>query len=89
MISEQSRYRNAEFRIVTTDAGNIMTVYTPPVLFPSTRYDVYLVREGDRLENLAEVFYQDPTKWYLIADANPQVFFPDDITPGTRIRIPR
>lgn len=50
----------------------------------------YQVREGDRLDLLAHRFFHDPRKWWLIADANPDVLTPEQLlVPGRQLRIPR
>lgn len=51
---------------------------------------VYQVRAGDRLDSLAFKFYHDPRKWWLIADANPDVLALEDLLePGRLLRIPK
>jgi len=51
---------------------------------------VYQVRQGDRLDLLANKFFRDPRKWWLIADANPDVLAPEQLlVPGRLLRIPR
>lgn len=50
----------------------------------------YIVKEGDRLDLLAYSYYGDPTKFWLICDANPTTMFPADLlVPGKRIIIPQ
>jgi nucleoid-associated protein YgaU len=68
-----------------------------PVLLKATREPVatelalvYEVREGDRLDLLAHRFFHDPRKWWLIADANPDVLTPEELLiPGRQLRIPK
>ncbi len=43
---------------------------------------------GDTFEKLADRFYQDASKWYVLADANPEIFYPLDLTAGTVIKVP-
>lgn len=51
---------------------------------------VYQVREGDRLDLLANKFFHDPRKWWLIADANPDMLAPEQLlVPGRQLRIPK
>ncbi|HEY0502500.1 MAG TPA: LysM peptidoglycan-binding domain-containing protein [Lysobacter sp.] len=51
---------------------------------------IYQVRQGDRLDALANKFFHDPRKWWLIADANPDVLTPEQLlVPGRQLRIPR
>jgi nucleoid-associated protein YgaU len=40
------------------------------------------------MESLAYRRYGDANKWYVIADANPEIFFPLDLEAGNVIRIP-
>jgi nucleoid-associated protein YgaU len=48
----------------------------------------YTVQAGDTFESLAAKRYGDGNKWYIIADVNPQVFFPLDLEAGEVIYIP-
>jgi len=51
-------------------------------------YRKYTCKAKDTFESLASRFYEDADKWYVIADANPEIFFPLDLVSGTEIRIP-
>lgn len=55
----------------------------------SVNYYQYISREGDTFERLAARMYNDGTKYWRIAQINPQVYFPGDIPTGTVLRIPR
>tara|TARA_Y100000389_G_scaffold72300_1_gene69082 strand:+ start:2269 stop:2553 length:285 start_codon:yes stop_codon:yes gene_type:complete len=58
---------------------------------PLNSSDIYAITEwGDRFDNLAFQFYQDPTLWWIISTANPNlVSFSSLFIPiGTTIRIP-
>lgn len=48
----------------------------------------HTVAAGETMESLAEAYYDDADKWYVIADANPEIFFPLDLAPGMTIKIP-
>ena len=38
---------------------------------PERDDDIYIITQpGDRLDNLAAVFYNDPSKWWFIANVN-------------------
>jgi nucleoid-associated protein YgaU len=54
----------------------------------TSRYSLYITKAGDTFERLAFRGTRDPREYYRIADLNPQIPFPDDIPPGTEIRIP-
>ena len=83
-----SRYANQSVVLVTDAAGvQHPTVFGPPrVSFSHFAY--YQVRAGDRFDRLAGQFLGDDKKWWMIADANPQVFFPELLQPGSMLRIP-
>ncbi len=46
-------------------------------------------REGDRLDSIANEFYQDPRFWWVIAEANPGLGHGTlNVSPGRQLRIP-
>lgn len=52
--------------------------------------DLYIFsREGDRLDLLANSFYNNPQLWWVIADANNLGKGSMIVPPGIQIRIPR
>lgn len=89
MIASNSRYANSQ--LVTESVNGNDTLYiTPsePVSYTFT-FSYYIVDGSDRIDNIAAAFLSDPTQWYLIGDANPQIMNWLDIPAGTIIRIPR
>ena len=67
-------YKNIEYPIIPLDID-----------------DVYIISKvGDRLDNMAFDYYQDPDLWWIISRANPDKITRDSffITPGLQIRIP-
>lgn len=48
---------------------------------------VHALQVGETLDRLADRYYNDPTRWRIIADAN-GVNDPLRIPPGTRLRVP-
>ena len=53
--------------------------------------DLYLITtDGDRLDLLADQFYQDVDMWWIIATANSSIIRRDtfNLKPGLEIRIP-
>jgi len=88
-----SRYEKMpiKFFSVKPDADPSPTVYYQ---FPSSptvqrNYSIYDWKDGDRIESVAFHFYSYPSKWWLIADNNPQIIDWLNVPVGTRIRIPR
>jgi hypothetical protein len=56
---------------------------------PATRDDIYLIsRDGDRLDILANLYYKDITKWWIIAIANSLGKGTMIVPSGIRLRIP-
>lgn len=52
-------------------------------------YSQYMSKEGDTFEQLASKLFNDGTRYWELADLNPQVDFPDVIPVGTVLRLPR
>lgn len=55
--------------------GKDLREIAPPLAGPFQ----HTVTQGDRLDLLSFKYYRDPTKWWQIADANPQEPFPSDL----------
>jgi nucleoid-associated protein YgaU len=53
-----------------------------------SRYTLYTVREGDTLESIAARILGSTERYWELADLNPQVKFPLDLSTGTTLRIP-
>lgn len=49
---------------------------------------MHTVREGDSLETISRRVLGTARRYWEIADLNPQIKFPLDLTPGAVIRIP-
>lgn len=88
MISTSSRYVDSQ--LVTIDNnGNNVVVIVPGVQESYTfTYVNYLVNGGDKVDQIANSFYNDPTQWWRIADANPEILDWTFLQAGTLIRIP-
>ena len=59
---------------------------------PLTFDDIYVTTtSGDRLDNIANQFYDDVDLWWVISIANPDVIRRDsfNLKPGIEIRIPK
>lgn len=84
MIYEGSRYEDHAVAIIATTP----TVLRAPAQEWTFGYANYTSVDGDRLDALAGRFYSDANKWWMIARANPTLFYPGEIPSGTVIRIP-
>ena len=88
MISATSRYANSQVVTVTQDGLPRQVITPSQQMAYSFNYISYQVRGSDRLDLLAWQFYGDPTVWWKIADANPEIISWLTIPAGTVIRVP-
>jgi len=71
--------------------GKIVRKYIKYPNIPLSIDDIYAITvEGDRLDLIANQFYNDVDLWWVITTANPNVIRRDSLvlTPGLQIRIP-
>ena len=88
-IFTNSRYNGQNvLRVQASDGNTYPTVYRSAPALPR-RYLHYTVKMNDRLDLLANTYYGDPTLWWVIADANPEVLYPFALTMGSILRIPQ
>lgn len=89
MIFEGSRYASADVVAVESDGHfRRMVIENPPY---ATRFPALnvITEEHDRIDLLADQFYEDPEMWWLIAYANPEIHVWDPLPVNVRLRIPR
>ncbi len=82
------RLRKIKTRILDRKRYYI-TIKYPEI--PLSVDDFYVITTiGDRLDNLANQFYEDVNLWWVITSANPDVIKRDSfmLEPGIEIRIP-
>ena len=82
-----SRYQNNSTKKLQTGE----TVYRSKIYpnIPLKDNDIYaVVQTGDRLDTLANQFYNDSSLWWIIATANNIPDAPFSIPDGTVLRIP-
>lgn len=48
----------------------------------------YMVKETDNIQLLSYRALQDPTRWWIIANANPHIRYPFDLQMGDVIHLP-
>lgn len=90
MITAGSRYRSGTVTNVLLSNGQLRQA-----LFSNRYYGYQAVTyryrstvDGDRFDMLAAREYGDPQLWWVLARANPEVFWPESIPAGTVLRIP-
>ena len=79
MFSSFSRYRKLP-DVVTTDAKGrtLASKALRPLPSVSGTFQ-HTVADGDRLDHVAFKYYQQPTKWWRINDANPEFLSPQEL----------
>lgn len=90
MIFEGSRYEKEPILRAPTHKGVFVpTIYPRPPQDQAFIASTYRTVVGDRFDVMAAQAYGDPEMWWVLARANPDVFYPENIAPGTLVRIPR
>jgi len=92
MITPGSRYENAvAFEAESADAGGFRGL-RPRAIGPAKPVIEHALREGERHDALAVLYYNEPRLWWRILDANPDVLYAGDLTEraaGETLLIPR
>ena len=84
-----NRYNKIPIKVDEKQNRYYATILYPEI--PPNINDIYLLSEvGDRLDILANTYYQDISLWWVIAKANPNKIRRDGLLlkPGIQIRIP-
>ena len=82
-----SRYKNTD-RVKKEGLRKYRNTIVYPIITPKVD-DIYIIaREGDRLDNLAWEYYENPTYWWIIARANNIGKGSMFVETGTQVRIP-
>ena len=85
MFFQGSRYLTVKDYTVTGKDGRSVKLKRTRSLRATQSSFVYQVKQGDRLDLLAQKFYRTPRKWWLIVDANPGFVDPVDLlVPGSK-----
>lgn len=88
MIFANSRYAGSQVIPVDRD-GQVISVIVPgPAQAQTISYVSHLLTAQDRLDNLANQYYGDPSQWWVIAGANPELIDWSALATGTVIRVP-
>lgn len=75
--------------ILKRENGRRVYGTTLPIAVPKESDDFYIISVyGDRLDNLANEFYEDPSYWRILAAANNLGKGSFVVPAGTQIRIP-
>lgn len=90
-VQRGSRYEYAKVDYIPVGYG----FDKRPVLFyaldvvGTVSYTEYTWKDGDRMDLLSHEMYGSSGLWWVIAEHNPEIEDPLNVTPGTVLRIPR
>lgn len=88
MITPFSRYANNTIQSLVVQGVSRPTILINTPGERRINFSTYTWRLGDQIEYLAYSAFGDEQSWWIIADANPEILFWDNITPGQQIRVP-
>jgi hypothetical protein len=88
MIFKGSRYEKVKAFPVTASNGQTVTALGIRIIPPTPAGFLHTFTAAERLDLLAFQFYRNPEKFWLIADANPEMDPEDLMEPGRQLRIP-
>lgn len=81
------RYQNIESKIL--DDGRTVLKTKLFKMIPKQNSDIYIItQETDRLDTLANQFYEDPKLWWVISHANNLNSADIGVDAGIQLRIP-
>jgi len=93
MIKKGSRYEKARGFVYSGEVSSPFRGTRPREIGRATGVVEHRVRSWERIEQLAEHYYNDARKWWRIIDANPDILFAGELLGETHagrvILIPR
>ena len=89
-IYKGSRYEYSNIdHFKTLSAGEVKpTVFYAFSDLSLTNYWLHTYVSGERLDEIANKYYNRPEYWWIIPEYNPEITDINNITPGTVLRIP-
>ncbi len=87
-IDTNSRYANNKLVAVEIDGRTRTTIVIEPPDEQRITFSTYVWQDGDQIEYLSWSAYGDEQAWWVIADANPEILYWNDLPRGTKVRVP-
>lgn len=87
-VQAGSRYLDSPIIVLNVGGKNRQVIGVGPQSAYAFTFQNYQVTGADRPDTLAFDFYGDETKWFAIADANPEILDWSVMPVGKIIRIP-
>jgi nucleoid-associated protein YgaU len=88
MISYNSRYTDSPLAVITTGGQDRTVIVATPQRNWTFSFASHQVSGNERLDTMAQRFYGDPSLWWQIADANPEIMDWTTLAAGQVLRIP-
>jgi hypothetical protein len=89
-IYQGSRYEYAtvDFFSTVAEGNENAVVFYNSYFSPTFSYTEHTYIAGERLDSISQIHYGRPDLWWFIMDYNPEISDPQNIRPGTVLRIP-
>lgn len=87
-IDTNSRYANNKLVAVDVEGRTRTTIVIEPPDEQRITFSTYVWQDGDQIEYLSWSAYGDEQAWWVIADANPEILYWNDLPRGTKVRVP-
>jgi hypothetical protein len=88
MINATSRYSQSSLATLQYESQDVAVIVPSQQTAYSFNFIWYQITALDRLDQLSYNFFLDPTQWWRIADANPEILNWNVLPVGAIIRIP-
>jgi phage tail protein X len=90
LIYGDSRYaESAIYKAQDSRSGLVQVTVRRIYPTATSDYYIYVWKETDRIDVLAQRVYANSDAWWRIMDYNPEIADALNIAPGTQIRLPR
>ena len=88
MFKRGSRYEKTDNYLYASSDGTKYLVKKIRKVPDDDSKVFHIVKQGDRLDIMAFIYYDDPTKFWIISDSNKEMYPDDALIRGNRIAIP-
>lgn len=88
MIAANSRYASTTIVTLDVGTGSRQVIYAKDYGGFSFNYVAHTYSANETIDGIANAYYGDPTQWWKIGLANPEVMDWSMLVPGTTLRIP-
>lgn len=88
MISADSRYSQSALVTFTVNGADRQVIVAGQQAPFTVTYSYHQVTGGETIDQIAYASYGDATRWWVIADANPEVMNWSTLASGSLIRVP-